>query len=212
MSFKALHDFNLYEKQISLIKELSEHRHVAIKKARNVGCDYAVMLYLTLSALSGKSNRIGIMAPKYDSAVLLLDVVKGFLDKLDVQYDKTSKNKITFNCVEITALNAPQSLRGHTYDTFYISEYSLLKYPDSSLVSVLSNTETNGQIIVSSKIGPREGPFHVLYRDSDFHKVYYKWTDNPDNSSDKLINLINNLKFDILCQEVYCKYLDSPQK
>lgn len=219
MSFKDLSEFNLYKKQIDLVEQLFNHNNTIITKAADTGCDYAVALYLTLQALKPKKivnchpTNILIVAPNIGGGQKIINYIKTFLNNMSIDYKGTKGKVILPNVVTVEVVSSSQyALVGRVADIIYISNLSHTRNAQSIFDNAFSVVGMDGQLIISSRIKERGDTFDQLLGDPSFEKVEYKWSFNPNNDADKLMQLIDNLQFSVLCHNIYCKYVDSPLK
>jgi hypothetical protein len=219
MPFKDLSEFNLYKKQIELVEKLFDHNNTIITKAADTGCDYAVALYLTLRALKPKkianSNpyNVLIIAPNLGGGEKIINYITKFLNNLSIKF-KGSKSKITLpNAVTIEVVSSSQyALIGRKANIVYVSNLSYTRNAQHIFDNAFAVVGLSGQLIISSRIKKRGDVFDTLLKDTSFDQVEYKWSFNPNNDADKLMHLIDNLQFSVLCQNIYCKYVDSTLK
>ena len=219
MPFKDLSEFNLYEKQIDLVEQLFDYNNTIITKAADTGCDYAVALYLTLRALKPKivvnrnSSNVVIVAPNLGGGQKILNYIRTFLNNISIEF-KSTEHKIKLpNSVVIEVVSSSQyALVGRIADIIYISNLSMTRNAQNIFDNAFEVVGTSGQLVISSRINKRNDVFDQLLKDPSFDKVEYKWAFNPNNDVDKLMQLIDNLQFSVLCQDIYCKYVDSPLK
>jgi hypothetical protein len=216
MSFNDLSKFNLYKKQIELVELLFNHQNTIIKKASNVGCDYAVALYLTLRALNPNffvnrnSYRIIIIAPNVGGGKKILEYIDSFLRNLSIDFKSKACKLELSNLTTIEVVSSSKyALVGRVADIVYVSNLSSTQNSESIFDNAFQTLNPTGQLIISSRINKRGDLFDQLLTDNAFTQVDYKWSFNPNNDVDKLLTLIDNLQFSVLCQSIYCKYVDS---
>ena len=219
MSFKDLSKFNLYKKQIELIETLFNQENTIIKKAADAGCDYAVAMYLLLRALKFKpsadcnSYNVAIVAPNIGGGEKILGYIKSFLENIPIEFSGPKDRIKLSNSATIGVVSSSKyALVGRNADVIYVSNLSSTRNGTTIFDNAFQVLGTNGQLIISSRIDKRGDLFDDLLKDTAFNQIDYKWSYNPNNNAEKLMSLIDNLQFTVLCQNIYCKYADTTLK